>query len=97
MDYFVYILKSEKDHRFYIGQTQDLEQRISAHNSGKSSYTKKYIPWQLYAYRICSDRAEAMGLETKLKNLKSHARMIEFIEKHGFQGNGSQEVIGPEK
>ncbi|MCK4905920.1 MAG: GIY-YIG nuclease family protein [Spirochaetes bacterium] len=30
--YFLYILQSESTGRFYVGQTQNLEQRIKQHN-----------------------------------------------------------------
>ncbi|MEO5644116.1 MAG: GIY-YIG nuclease family protein [Bacteroidia bacterium] len=33
--YYTYILKSQKDARFYYGSTGSLEIRIKAHNSGK--------------------------------------------------------------
>jgi len=31
----------------YVGSTVDLKNRITEHNSGKSTFTKRYIPWQL--------------------------------------------------
>ena len=105
MGYFVYILQSQKDSRFYYGQTQNLEKRLLRHNQGKSSYTKKYLPWKLFAYKPCDSRSEAMKYEKMLKNLHSENKMREFINRHQFvvpdrhppQSEGSQEVIGPEK
>jgi putative endonuclease len=32
--YYVYILYSEKDGKFYIGSTPDLQNRITKHNNG---------------------------------------------------------------
>ncbi len=34
--FYVYILKSEKDNKFYTGYTSDLKRRIDEHNSGIS-------------------------------------------------------------
>jgi len=42
MDYYVYILQSRKDLRFYKGQTNNLQKRFHEHNQGKSNYTRKY-------------------------------------------------------
>ncbi len=84
MKYFCYILLSEKDHRFYFGQTNNLEQRLLQHNSGKSTYTKKFIPWKLIAYKQTDTRKEAMKLERMLKNLKGHSKIPKFIERHDF-------------
>ncbi|MEW6194660.1 MAG: GIY-YIG nuclease family protein [Bacteroidota bacterium] len=39
--YTVYILLSEKDHKRYIGFTDNLERRLSEHNSGLVKSTKK--------------------------------------------------------
>ena len=45
--YKVYILKSEKFSRYYIGHTKDLENRIEQQNKGKVKSTKAYRPWRL--------------------------------------------------
>jgi len=34
--FYVYILKSEKDGKLYIGYTNDLKRRLEEHNSGKN-------------------------------------------------------------
>ena len=87
MEYFVYILYSEKIDRFYTGQTQDLNKRIERHNKGYEKYTKKGIPWKLKCAVKCKSRGEAMKLEKKIKNFKSQARIKKFI----------REVVGSEK
>ena len=84
MNFFVYIIQSAKYKKLYIGQTQDLEKRISDHNKGRSNYTKLYKPWGLLAYKVFDTRSEAMAVERKLKNLKSHKVIFEFIHKNNF-------------
>ena len=37
--YFVYIIKSKKDNKFYTGITNDIERRVKEHNKGCSSTT----------------------------------------------------------
>ena len=44
MKCFVYILESEVDGSFYIGQTQNIESRLKKHNAGYSKYKK---PWNV--------------------------------------------------
>ena len=47
MDYYVYILKSLKDNKFYIGSCSDIESRINFHNAGLQRSTKNRIPFKL--------------------------------------------------
>ena len=43
MSYFVYILQSIKDHKFYIGSTSDVAARVKFHNSGLQRSTRNRI------------------------------------------------------
>ena len=42
------------------------------------------MPWELFAYKDCESRSEAMLFEKKLKNLKSRSKLFEFIKKYKF-------------
>ncbi len=84
MDYFAYILQSEKDERFYKGQTQNLQKRLEYHNKGRSKYTKNFLPWKLYAYKVCDSRSEAIKFEKMSKNIHSTEKLIAFIKRHNF-------------
>ncbi|OGW85435.1 MAG: hypothetical protein A3C35_01050 [Omnitrophica bacterium RIFCSPHIGHO2_02_FULL_46_11] len=45
--YYVYVLKSLKTNRYYIGSTKDIDRRLKEHQSGFSRYTKSRGPWEL--------------------------------------------------
>lgn len=48
MFHYLYILRSEKYNKFYIGFTsRKLNIRLEEHNSGKVSFTSRYLPWKL--------------------------------------------------
>ena len=81
MSYWVYILYSESTNNFYKGQTVDLKERITRHNSGFEKATRHGVPWQLIWSTEKPDRSSAVVLEQKLKNL-SRKRLIEFISKY---------------
>ena len=81
MPYTVYILFSESHNRHYIGQTMDLNSRIQRHNAGHEKATAPYRPWVILWTTVKDNRAEAMTLEKKLKNL-STKRLIQFITKY---------------
>lgn len=79
--FFVYILFSEDHDRFYVGHTNSLTRRLTEHNTGKNPSTAPYKPWKLLGSIAKTDRAAAISLEFKIKNL-SKKRKWEFIEKH---------------
>jgi putative endonuclease len=43
--FYVYILKSLKTDRFYVGYSQNPETRLTEHNSGKVASTRNQKPW----------------------------------------------------
>jgi len=47
MAYVLYILQSDRDGSFYIGDTACLAERLRRHNEGRSRYTRAKIPWSL--------------------------------------------------
>jgi len=80
MKYYVYILKSQKYERFYIGSTSDIGKRIEFHNSSRARYTKRYQPWVLKHIEEYGSRGEAVRREKELKKTKNVKRILEGIE-----------------
>ena len=76
--YTVYILHSQTKSRFYIGQTNNLEDRIKRHNSAESLSTKSGVPWKLIYTIEFESRSEAVILETKIKK-RGAKRYLEDI------------------
>lgn len=77
--FYVYILRSLKNpEKVYVGYTTDIDQRLTAHNEGKSLYTAKYSPWSLHSYVALQDEAKAIELEKYLKSGAGKA----FTKKH---------------
>jgi len=67
MMYYVYVLQSELDNKFYTGFTKNLEKRMEEHNSGISRSTKGRIPFKLVYYEFCLNLKDAMKRERYLK------------------------------
>ena len=68
MSFYVYIIKSEKDGKFYTGYTSNLESRIKAHNIGLVRSTKHRRPFHLVKFETFETRREAMWREWQLKS-----------------------------
>ncbi len=81
MPFHVYVLKSEKTQRLYIGQTNDLQRRIGEHQRGKHPATRNRGPWKLLFAVPCRTRQEAVALELKLKRMKRPDRIISYLTK----------------
>ncbi len=65
--YFVYILKSQKSKKLYLGYTNNLQKRFQKHNKGLVRSTKPYIPWQIVYYEAYLSKEEAIHRENNLK------------------------------
>jgi len=68
--YYVYILQSKKDGKYYIGYTSDLEARIDYHNAGKQRSTKHRIPFVLVYSEEYKTKFEALKRESEIKGYK---------------------------
>ena len=65
--FYVYILKSKKDDKLYIGYTNDLKRMLQEHNSGENKSTKYRLPLELIYYEAYKSKADAEKREDMLK------------------------------
>ncbi|MGE0268565.1 MAG: GIY-YIG nuclease family protein [Candidatus Omnitrophota bacterium] len=66
--YVVYILRSQSmPNKHYVGFTTDLKKRLTAHNAKKSSYSRKYAPWEIHTYLVFTSENKARDFERYLK------------------------------
>ena len=71
MQYFVYILQSQVNDRYYVGSCSNIDQRLQRHNAGATPSTKPYRPWiVVYREEYCT-KTEAIKRELKIKKMKS--------------------------
>jgi len=66
--YFVYVLISLKDERFYVGFTADLVKRFQEHKTGTVSSTKYRRPLKLIHYEYFINKVDAKSREVFLKS-----------------------------
>jgi len=79
MPHYVYILQSLKDHRYYIGETSDVEARMRFHNSGRQRSTRNRIPFRLVLVEEYPDRETALTRERQIKSWKGGEAFQKFI------------------
>jgi len=77
--YYVYILQScPFPNHHYVGITENLEERLKVHNSGKCNHTSKFMPWQVEVAVAFQLKEKAVAFE---KYLKSHSGRA-FSKRH---------------
>jgi putative endonuclease len=77
---FVYIIKSVKSGRFYIGSTINLERRLIQHEKGANNSTRNYGEIKLIFSQEYSTVREARIIERKLKKLKRKDYLKKIVE-----------------
>ncbi len=77
--YYVYILVSRPHpEKHYVGWTEDLDERLDAHNAGRCRHTDKFRPWRIETAVAFASKAKALGFEAYLKSHSGRA----FAKRH---------------
>ena len=67
--YYVYVLRSERNNKRYIGYTsKDVQHRLLEHNRGSNRWTSQNGPFRLVYTDIFTDMKEAKNREKFLKS-----------------------------
>jgi putative endonuclease len=67
--YYVYIIQSlGYADKKYVGYTDNIRKRLSDHNSGTTSYTRKYKPWEILVCVCFKSKDKAREFEKYLKS-----------------------------
>lgn len=82
----VYILKSLRTDRYYIGSTNDLERRLAEHNSGKTRSLLGHLPVALVFSKDFASRKDALRIEKLLKAKKSRVIIDRIVQENKIRG-----------
>lgn len=74
--FYIYVLRSKKDQKLYIGRTEDLKRRFTEHNSGQNKSTKYRRPFELIYYEAYKNENDAITREKRLKQFKNGYREL---------------------
>ena len=66
--YYVYVLRSRKDGKFYTGCTADLKRRVGEHNDRKVQSTSSRAPFDVVYYEASKNQSDALRREKYLKS-----------------------------
>ena len=77
--FIVYVLKSLKDGKRYIGYTKDIDRRLKEHNSGKTTSTKLRRPFIVIYTEKFSSKKEAEVREIYFKSGKGREELNKIL------------------
>ena len=78
--YYVYILQSRKDNKFYIGSTSNVESRLKFHNAGRQRSTRHRIPFEIVRVEKYESKSEALKREKQIKSYKGGEAFRKLIK-----------------
>ena len=81
MPYYIYILYSQKVDRYYVGESEDISNRLHSHLSGISKYTSISDDWIVVYTESFTRRVDAIKRENEIKKKKSR-NYIEWLISH---------------
>ncbi len=69
--YYVYILRSKKTGKYYVGYTRNISDRLKYHNSGKTRSLVKHVPLEVIKIEEHPFYEDARRREKQIKKYKS--------------------------
>ncbi|MDO8592042.1 MAG: GIY-YIG nuclease family protein [bacterium] len=77
--WYVYVLLSGHDNKFYIGSTNDLKRRLTEHKQGKNISTAKRLPIELVYFEGHRSKLDAVRRERYYKTTKGKITLRQII------------------
>lgn len=78
--WYIYILQSEKNGKYYIGYTSNVDERLKTHNQKMVRATKSGAPWKIIHTEEFQNRQEAYRRERQIKRYKSGEAFKKLID-----------------
>lgn len=78
--HYVYVVRSKKDNRLYIGKTDNLKRRLQQHARGEVIATRHRRPIKLIHYEYFINKEDASAREKYLKSGYGHRQLNEILK-----------------
>jgi putative endonuclease len=88
--FHVYVLRSERTGRRYVGSCEDFEDRFRRHNAGESKASKYGAPWILLHKESFATRSDAMMKERYYKSGRGRDELDRLPTDIGCRGRSRQ-------
>ena len=83
--HYVYIIFSVSVQKFYVGETENISERIIKHNTKaySSAFTSQSNDWSIQTTIECESRTQALQIEKHIKSMKSKVyleNLVKYLE-----------------
>ncbi|MEK7461900.1 MAG: GIY-YIG nuclease family protein [Patescibacteria group bacterium] len=68
--WYVYILQSEQNNKYYVGCSNNYKRRLREHNKGQNSSTISCRPWKIIHLESFEKQQDAFQREKQIKSYK---------------------------
>ena len=86
--FYIYILKSSKNNKYYVGCTNNVLRRVKEHNQGLSKYTKIGKPWESMYVEEYQFLSKARIREKQIKGWKKRSAIEKLLQLPSSSGLG---------
>ena len=80
--YYIYILISKKDGKFYVGFTENLKNRFTQHQNGECESTAPRRPFELIFYEAYRNKYDALRREKYFKTSKGKTALKTMLKEY---------------
>ena len=77
--FYLYILYSTKNGRYYVGSCENINKRLRQHNLGLVRSTKFYLPWKIVYTEEYKTLSEARKRKYQVKSWKKRVAIEKLI------------------
>lgn len=77
--FYTYILYSSLKDKYYIGASENLEERLKKHNNKNKGFTNQTNDWKIAFRKKFDTKAEALAFEKQIKAWKSKIKIQKLI------------------
>ncbi len=77
--FYTYIVYSTSKDKFYVGATENPDERIKKHNNKNKGFTNQAKDWEIVFLKEFETKSEALAFEKKIKAWKSKTMIQKLI------------------
>ena len=85
--YYIYILKSTKDGKLYVGYSNNVKRRFAKHNAGKIKVTRNRRPFKLIYYEAYLNQQDATEREKYFKTGWGRTHLKKVLSNYREKGS----------